>query len=200
MLSRPVLLTRRTSALAASTWCWLQGRYGVRPALHSAAPGKEEECYQGLFCWQGGQVLLQPQLEADHRKDLAWGQHHTATLLIQKIGMWSRPVLLTRRTSSPAASTWCWPQGRFYPWGQDHTALLMIQQVGILSRPDLLTRRTSPPAASTWCWPWGRSDMRPASEGAAPDIESRNVIEAWFSHKEDKSSCGLHLMLTTGKI
>jgi hypothetical protein len=38
-----------------------------------------------------------------------------------------------------------------------------------------------------------------ASHSATPDTESRNVIEACSSHKEDKSSCGLHLMLTMGE-
>ncbi len=58
----------------------------------------------------------------------------------------------------------------------------------------------SPPAASTWCWPRGRSGVRPASHSAAPDTESRNVIEACSAGKDDKSYCGLPLMLTTEKI
>ncbi len=73
---------------------------------------RKYECYWGLFFSQGGQVLLWPPLDAGHKEDLAWGQHHTAPLLIQKVGMISRPVLLPRRTRPPAASTCCRPQGR----------------------------------------------------------------------------------------
>ncbi len=58
----------------------------------------------------------------------------------------------------------------------------------------------SPPAASTWCWPRGRFGVRPASRSAAPNTESRDIYKACSADQEDKSSCGLHLMLTTGKI
>jgi hypothetical protein len=42
--------------------------------------------------------------------------------------------------------------------------------------------------------------VRPASNSTAPDTENRNIIEACSADKEDKFSCGLHLMLTLGKM
>jgi hypothetical protein len=89
-------------------------------------------------------ILLQPLLDADHREDVARGQHHTAPLLIQKIGMLSRPVLLTRRKSS--------------------CGLRLMLTTGKIWREASIT------------------------QSAAPDRESRNVIEACSADKEDKSS------------